>query len=322
MSTPAASEVPVIGFVGLGMMGAPIAERLRAAGHPLVVHNRTREKAEPLLAGGARWAFTPKDVGRAATSKIVFTIVSDARALERVLFGRNGLAHGLRPGALVVDLSTIAPFQSRSFAERLGATGIRFVDAPLGGSVDAARNGRLLIFVGGADEDVGRARPLLERIGRRVEHLGPVGAGSSMKLVNNLITLSYAALAAEALAFAEGLGLDRRRTIDLLLDGGGYSRILEQKRVALEERRYPAQFFLYLAEKDLKLITRTAHLVDRDVPLAHEAERLATEGVRAGLGFQDWAVMLETALGRRWRRDVSATSPGPEAVSPAGSPGT
>ena len=320
MSTPAVPERPAIGFIGLGMMGAPIAERFRAAGHALVVYNRTREKAEPILAAGAKWAFTPKDVGRAATSRIIFTIVSDAKALERVLFGRNGLARGLRAGALVVDLSTIGPSQSRSFAERLQATGVHFVDAPLGGSVDAARNGRLLVFVGGTAEDVTRVRPLLERIGRRVEHLGPVGAGTAMKLVNNLLTLSYAALAAEALSLAEGFGFDRPRTLELLLDGGGYSRILEQKRLSFEERRYPVQFSLSLAEKDLKLIVHAAHQVDRDAPIAREAGRLASEGVRAGLGGQDWAVMLETALGRRWRYpDASEETTGGPPTAP-GSP--
>lgn len=290
-------------------MGAPIAERLRTTDHSLVVYNRTREKAEPLLAAGARWAFTPRDVGRAATAKIVFTSVSDAKALDRILFGRHGLASGLDPGAVVVDLSTISPSQSRSFSEQLSVRGVHFVDAPLGGSVEAARNGRLLVFVGGSEEDVARVRPLLERIGRRVEHLGPVGSGTSMKLVNNLLTVSYVALAAEALSMAEGLGLDRRRTIDLLLDGGGYSRLLEQKRLAFEERRYPTQFRLRLAEKDLKLIAHAAHVVGRDVRIAHEAGHLLADGVRAGLGDEDFAAVLETALARRAERVARRSAP-------------
>jgi len=308
---PSAPSVPLVGFIGLGLMGAPIAERLRTTGHTLVVYNRTRAKAEPLLAAGARWAFTPRDLGRAATSKIVFTCVSDAPALDRVLFGRNGLARGLESGAIVVDLSTVAPSQCRSFADQLSSRGIHFVDAPLGGSVEAARNGRLLVFVGGSDGDVARVRPFLERIGRRVEHLGPVGSGASMKLVNNLLTLSYVALTAEALSLAEGLGLDRRRTIDLLLDGGGYSRLFEQKRLAFEERRYPVQFRLGLAEKDLKLIAHAAHVAGREVRIAHEAGRLVAEGVHAGLGNEDFAAVLETALARRAQHDVRRPTPEP-----------
>lgn len=319
MSTPSTPAPEFVGFIGLGMMGAPLAERLRARGYPLVVYNRTREKAEPLLAAGARLAFTPRDVGRAATAKVVFTLLSEAKALDRVLFGRNGLARGLGAGSLVVDLSTVAPAQSRAFAEKLAAIGVHFVDAPLGGSVEAARNGRLIVFVGGAEEDVARARPFLEQFGRRIEHLGPVGAGTSMKLVNNLLTISYVALAGEALALAEGFGLDRRRTIDLLLDGGGYSRLFEQKRVAFEERRYPVQFRLRLAEKDLRLLGHAAHAAGREAALAHEAGRLVTEAVRAGHGEEDFASVFEAALVRRPRvrkppGAPAATEPGPNAL--------
>lgn len=318
MSGPPATVPEPVGFIGLGMMGAPIAERLMAAGQPLVVYNRTRAKVEPLLAAGARLAFTPRDVGRAATAKVVFSLLSDARALDRVLFGRNGLARGLGAGALLVEMSTIAPAQSRAVAARLSAGGVHFVDAPLGGSVDAARNGRLLIFAGGSEEDVARARPYLEKFGRRVERLGPVGAGTSMKLVNNLLTVGYVALAGEAVALAEGFGLDRRQVIDLLLDGGGYSRLLEQKRIAFEERRYPAQFRLRLAEKDLKLIAHAAHLVDREAALAREAGRLVAEADRAGHGEEDFAAVLEAALARRPRArrpptPALALAPGPAA---------
>jgi 3-hydroxyisobutyrate dehydrogenase-like beta-hydroxyacid dehydrogenase len=298
MSTPGESVPLRIGFVGLGQMGTPIAERLRAAGYPLVVHNRTRAKAEPLIAAGVQWAFTPRDVGRAATAQTVFTSLSDSPAVEKVLFGRQGLVRGLRPGALVVDLSTVAPSESRRFSERLAEGGIRFVDAPVGGSVEAARNGRLIVFAGGSAEDLARARPFLERFSRRVEHLGPVGTGSAMKLVNNLLTVSYVALAGEALAFSDRLGLDRSRVVELLLEGGGRSTMLEQKRLALEERRYPAQFKLRLAEKDLTLIERAAHAVGAEVRIAREVRRLVREGVRAGHGEEDFSAVFEAAIAR------------------------
>jgi 3-hydroxyisobutyrate dehydrogenase-like beta-hydroxyacid dehydrogenase len=321
MSAPAETLPPRVGFIGLGQMGAPIAERLRAAGYPLVVHNRTREKAQPLLATGVLWAFTPRDVGRAATGGVVFTALSDARATEGVLYGRHGLVRGLRPGALVVDLSTIAPSQSRGFSERLATDGIHFVDAPLGGSVEAARNGRLLLFVGGAVEDVARARPFLERFSRRIEHLGPVGAGSSMKLVNNLLTVSYVALAGEALALSDRFGLDRSRVIDLLLDGGGRSAMLEQKRLAFEERRYPAQFKLHLAEKDLKLIGHAAHQVGAAVRIAREVRRLVREGRQAGHGEEDFAAVFEAAILRGSAAPSEGEGRGAPSAEPAAPPG-
>lgn len=321
MSFSVDRESPRIGFIGLGQMGAPIAERLRSAGCLLVVHNRTREKAEPLTVAGATWAFTPRDVGRAATGQLVFTSLSDGRALERVLFGRQGLARGLRPDALVVDLSTIAPSQSRAFSDRLAADGIRFVDAPVGGSVEAARNGRLLVFAGGTAEDVARARPFLAHFSRRVEHLGPVGAGAAMKLVNNLLTVSYLALAGEALAFSDRLGLDRARVLDLLLDGGGRSAMLEQKRLAFEGRRYPAQFKLRLAEKDLDLIVAAAREVGAEVRIAREVRRLLREGVRAGHGEEDFSAVFEAALARGTGRPNASERSSAAVAEPAPPPG-
>jgi 3-hydroxyisobutyrate dehydrogenase-like beta-hydroxyacid dehydrogenase len=298
MTAAAESATARIGVVGLGQMGAPVAERLLAAGYPLVVHNRTREKADALVAAGAHWAFTPRDVGRAAVGGVVFTSLSDGRAVQKVLFGRQGLVRGLAAGALVVDLSTIAPSESRDFAARLAALGIHFVDAPLGGSVEAARNGRLLVFAGGAEEDVARARPFLERFSRRIDHLGPVGSGSAMKLVNNLLTVSYVALAGEALAFSDRLGLDRHRVIELLLEGGGRSAMLEQKRIALEERRYPAQFKLRLAEKDLTLVGEAAREAGAEVRIAREVRRLLREAERAGHGDEDFSAVFESAIAR------------------------
>ena len=316
MSSAPPPPAPTLGFVGLGMMGQPIADRLRAAGQPLVVYNRTRTKAEPLLAQGARWAFTARDLGREVGVGVVFTIVTDAKALDRLVFGPRGLAAGLGRGALLVDLSTIAPAQSRSFGERLAAKGIHFVDAPVGGSVEAARNGKLVAFVGGSAEDVERARPFLANFARRIEHLGPVGAGTSMKLVNNLLTMTYVAVAAEALTLAEGLGLERRRTLDLLLDGNGYTRLLEQKRIAFEERRYPPQFQLRLADKDLRLIADAAKGAGREARIAREAQRMVHEGVRAGRGAEDFSAVFESALVRRAR----GSGP-PPAANPPPPPG-
>jgi 3-hydroxyisobutyrate dehydrogenase-like beta-hydroxyacid dehydrogenase len=310
-----------VGFVGLGMMGAPIAGRLAAAGVPLVVHNRTRGKADPLIAQGATWAETPRAVGRAAAGHVVFTMLTDARAVRATLFGRTGVAAGAAAGTLVVDLSTIAPEESRRFAERLRTRGLRYVDAPVGGSVDAAETGELLVYAGGEEEDVDRARPYLERFARRTERLGPVGAGTSMKLVNNLVTIAGFAVTAEALALAEGLGLPRERTVELLLAGGARSRMLEAKRESLERRSYPPRFKLSLAAKDLRLAERSARESGVGYRLAREARRLADEGIRAGLSEKDFSSLLEAALARGRpaatpRAPVAA--PGPEAD---GSPG-
>ena len=279
-------------------MGAPIAQRLLGRGHELAVHSRTRAKAEPLIAAGAVWAESPKAVGRAARGGVVFMCLTDGPAVRSVLFGRQGVVAGAGPGTLVVDLSTVLPEESRTWAERLERRGVHFLDVPLGGSVDAAATGQLLLYAGGSETDLGRVRPLLEAFARRVELLGPVGAGTSMKLVNNLVSLATIAISSEALALAEGLGLDRSRAIDLLLDGGGRSAMLERKRTFFEERRYPSQFRLPLARKDLALVERTARAVGSPCRLAREARRLTEEAVAAGHEAEDAAAMFEAALAR------------------------
>ena len=226
-------------------------------------------------------------------------MVTDARAVRAVLFGRSGLAAGAGPGTLVVNLSTIAPDESRAATERLARRGIHYLEAPVGGSRDAATRGELLVFAGGDPADLAVARPHLERLSRRLELLGPVGAGAAMKLVNNLVMVATIAIDAEALAFAEALGLEPARVVDLLLAGAGESRALANKREEFLRRDYPVQFKLSLAAKDLGLVARAAREVGTRAPIAREAKRLADEAIRAGLGGQDLAVVLEAARARR-----------------------
>lgn len=288
-----------IGFVGLGQMGSRIATRLLASGHPLIVSARDAGKRAPLVAGGATEARTPAELGRVVGDGIVFVMLRDARSVASVLFGRRGLAAGLRPGALVVNLTTIAPAECRELAARLAAAGVHYLDAPVGGSIDAASDGTLLFLVGGEPSDLERVRPLLTRLGRHVEHLGPTGSGSAVKLVSNLLTVGHVALLAEALSLGEGLGLDRARLLEVLATGGGRSAMLDRKRGKLLERRYDPEFRLELALKDLRLIETAARGAGRVVPMTREARRLASESLRDGHSTEDFSVVLETALARR-----------------------
>ena len=309
---PAAPRPPV-GLVGVGRMGAPIAARLLDRGFPVVLYNRTPGKVEPLVARGARAAESPRAVARAVRGGVLLTLVTNARAVRGVLFGRRGAAGGLGPGDLVVDLSTIAPDESRGIAERLAARGIDFVDAPLGGSVDAAEAGQILVYAGGPAPAIDRARPVLAAFARRVERLGPVGAGTSMKLVNNLLTIGNVALAGEGLALAEALGLERERVLDLLLDGGGQSRMLAAKRTAFSRRDYPARFALDLAAKDLGLVLRSARRAGASPAIVRELRRTALEASRAGHGAEDFPALFEAQLARYGR----AARPAPPSA-PAG----
>jgi 3-hydroxyisobutyrate dehydrogenase-like beta-hydroxyacid dehydrogenase len=302
---------PTVGFVGLGMMGSRMAARLARAGVPLVVTNRSEAKSAPVIAAGARWARRPRDVGEAVGQGVVFTMLRDARAFDAMVFGRAGLAKGLRPGSLVIDLSTVRPDESRGFAERLAPQGIHFVDAPVGGSIDAAEAGSLIFYVGGDPAHVERARALLGHLGHELHHLGPVGQGSAMKLVNNLLTIGNIALLAEALAFGERVGLDRARMLELLGRGGGRSTMLERKRTQLLERRYEPQFLLSLARKDLGLVETSARRASASTRLTREVRRMVDEAVRAGHAEEDFSVVLEAAL----VRGAPAPAP-PETASP------
>ncbi len=314
MATGSSAPPALVGFLGLGTMGAPAAARLLHGGVPLVVHTRDRSKAEPLLAAGAQWADSPRAAGRAVGAGVVFVMVSDARAVRAVLFGRSGLAAGAHPGALVVNLGTIAPDESQAVAERLTSRGLRYLEAPVGGSKEAAERGELLIFAGGNAADLEEVRPLLTRLGRAVEHVGPLGAGMGMKLVNNLVTLGTVAMDAEALAFAEALGIPVDRAADLLLAGGGESRMLRAKRDAFVNRRYPVQFRLALAAKDLKLVARTARGAGGRSPIAREVERLLAEAIRAGHAEEDFSAVFEAARARAVFRHV----PPPPSTPPSG----
>ena len=292
--TPA-SHLPRAGFVGTGMMGVRMAQNLLRGGVPLVVYNRTRAKAEPLVASGAEWAERPSAVARAVPGGVIFLMLTDGRAVERTLFGRGGLAGAATAGTLIVDHSTIDPEESRALSTRLAERGIGFVDAPVGGSIGPAERAEVKFFVGGSDDAVARALPYLERMGRGVERLGPVGAGAAMKLVNNLMTIGTVALLAETLAAGEALGLERRRMVELLRRGGGASVMLENKHRNLAERVYRPEFLLGLARKDLSLLERAARRGGRSTPLAREARRLLEEALRQGHDREDFSSVAETA---------------------------
>ncbi len=318
---PALHPLPAtVGFVGLGQMGSRIAARLARAGLPLVVTDRSPDKAASVVAAGARALPRPLDVGAAVGSGVAFTMVSDAAAFRAVVFGRTGLARGLRAGSLLIDLGTVRPEESREFARRLAERGVHFLDAPVGGSVDAAEAGTLLLFVGGDPAHLERARSLLLRLATEVHHLGPVGQGSAMKLVNNLLSIGNVALIAEALAFGERLGLDRPAMLELLVRGGGRSVMLERKRTELLERRYDPRFRLALARKDLRLIEASGREAHAPTRLAREARRLVDEAMAAGHGEEDFSVVLEAALARTRRPEV-APAPAEDAPSRSVSPG-
>ncbi|MEQ6390770.1 NAD(P)-dependent oxidoreductase, partial [Bacillaceae bacterium S4-13-58] len=206
----------MIGFVGLGIMGNAMAENLLDAGYNLIVHNRTKSKAENLLEKGALWAETPAEV--AEKSDLILSMLTNENAVESMALGESGFLHHLAKGKLWVDSSTVDPNFSRRMAEAATQRNIRFLDAPVSGSKIPAQKGELIFLVGGNKEDLEEVRPLLDVMGKSVQYHGEHGKGASMKLVINLMLAQSMAAFSEAISFGEAIGLEKETIIDTLLN--------------------------------------------------------------------------------------------------------
>ncbi|MGL4648357.1 MAG: NAD(P)-dependent oxidoreductase, partial [Caldilineaceae bacterium] len=203
-----------VGFVGLGIMGQGMARNLLRAGFPLTVWNRTAAKMEQLVGEGATAADSPATV--AAACDIVITCVSDTPDVEAVVLGNDGIASGARPGTLVVDCSTISPQATRTLAARLAELGVALLDAPVSGGSEGAARGTLSIMVGGAESDFARALPVFQAMGKTITHVGPVGAGQTVKLVNQVLVVGNCLAMCEALLLAQAGNVDLQKTFDAI----------------------------------------------------------------------------------------------------------
>ena len=245
-----------VGVVGLGIMGSGMASNLLAKGHQVTVYNRTASRTEPFAAAGAAVASTPNEL--AAACDIVLVCVSDTPDVEAVLFGADGVASGIRGGSLVIDASTISPEATRTYAARLAELGVGFVDAPVSGGSEGAAKGILSIMVGGEVEDVERARPVLEAIGRTITHVGPVGSGQTCKLVNQILVVVNMLAVSEALLLAEAGGLDLGKTIAAVEGGAAGSWMLSNRGPQVVRRDWRPGFTIDLQQKDLRLVLEAA----------------------------------------------------------------
>ncbi len=280
-----------IAFLGLGIMGGGMAANLVRAGHSLVVWNRTAEKAAPLTEMGAVAARTPSEA--VPQARVVFTMLSTPAAVEETALGENGFLSAMRAGALWVDSSTVDPAFSRRMAAEAAARGVRFVDAPVTGSKDAAQNGQLRFLVGAGEADLAEIYPLLEKMGAIIVHAGEQGKGASIKLVFNLIVGQAMLAYAEGLALGEAMGFSRERLLELTLGSPQVPPLLNLKRTRMESDTYPADFPLQWMQKDLHLAALTGYEMGVAMPqtsLAKEVFRLA---INAGLGDEDFAAIVK-----------------------------
>ncbi|MCL1632501.1 NAD(P)-dependent oxidoreductase [Sporolactobacillus sp. CPB3-1] len=282
----------MIGFIGTGLMGSRMAGRLIDAGNELVVYNRTRTKAEPLIIKGARWANSPKQVG--AQTDIVFTMLADPQAVDAVAYGEDGLLNGLKPGSLWVDSSTISPTQSIRLAKAAQEKEIRFLDAPVAGSTGPAEKGELVFFVGGSEKALEEARPLLEIMGKAVHYKGTNGAGAAMKLVNNLMLGQTVAAFSEALAFGESLGLDKAGIIRSLFAGPTAAPILHFKADKFMNEDFAhADFKVNSIYKDMELASEEAYTHGFALPLSNAVKAMYGLCQQQGKGTHDFATLYD-----------------------------
>ncbi len=285
-----------IAFVGLGIMGAPMARNLVEAGFDVAVYTRTAEKAERFAAEhGARAAKTPAEAAEGA--EVFVTMVPDEAQVEEVLFGPGGAAEALSQGALVIDMSTISPTASKRIGERLAEPGLPFVEAPVSGSKPKAEDGTLTIMAGGAPESFERALPLFEAMGERIVRVGPLGHGQMAKLLTNTMGAVNAAALAEAVHAAKAAGIDRDAFLEVAAGSAGASGMLTLKGPPMFDESYePALFKLEHMLKDVRHAIAEARLLGIELQFGALAETLYAEAADNGHGEQDFAAVY-TATG-------------------------
>ena len=289
-----------IGFIGLGVMGRPMALNLLKAGYPMVVWNRTRSKMKPLLEAGAEGADSPREV--AEKSDVVITMVTDSPDVEEVILGPNGVIHGAHPGLIVIDMSTISPTVTRRIAQKLAEKGVKMLDAPVSGGDIGAKKGTLSIMVGGPKETFEECLPIFKVLGKKITYMGPSGMGQTTKLCNQVICALNIQAVCEGLMLGAAAGLDLKKLLEVVTAGAAGSWMLSNLGPKMIERDFRPGFRISHQQKDLRLVLSFASELKLPLPgtalvqqmlRSVEAEGLGDKGTQAAI------VAMEKIAGRR-----------------------
>ncbi len=278
-----------IGFIGTGIMGSRMAHNLLKNNYNLIVNNRTKEKAESLLKAGAGWADSPLDAG--AEADIIFTMLSNPEAVYEVSLGEEGFLSGMKKNSLWVDCSTVNPAFSREMAKKADEYQVRFMDAPVAGTKQPAEKGELIFFAGGNQKDFEEVKPLLEKMGKKIVHMGEYGKGTSMKMVVNLMLGVAMASFSEALVLGEALGFDKETIFNTLLGGPVTAPFLTAKKEKFAEDKYETEFPLQWMHKDLKLVSDTADETNITLPTASVVKEVFSMANQRGFGDLDFSAL-------------------------------
>lgn len=280
-----------IGFIGLGIMGRPMALNLLKAGFDLTVWARRAESMQPLAEAGAKTAASPAAL--ACDVDVAISMVADAPDVEQVMLGEQGVAAAGKAGLLAVDMSTIMPEAARSIAARLRDVGIDFLDAPVSGGEVGAIAGTLSIMVGGSAAAFDKAKPAFERMGKNIVHVGDSGAGQVAKAANQIMTGVGVLTVAEALNFAAQNGVDPAKVREALLGGFAYSKILENHGQRMLDRNFKPGFKAWMHQKDMNIVLQSAHAQGLSLPLSAATAQMFNAVVGSGMGEEDSIAVLK-----------------------------
>ena len=274
-----------VAFIGMGTMGGPMAQNILKASHEVTVHNRTREREEPLEQAGAQRAASPQEA--AVGAEIIVICVSDTPDVEGIILGESGVIHGAQPGTIVVDMSTISPIATRRIADALKEKRIKMLDAPVSGGSEGAQNGTLTIMVGGEAADLEKVMPVLEAMGKTITHVGPTGAGQITKAINQIIISGTYLTVAEGLTLGLKAGLDMPKIVKALSGGAASSWVLSNRANNVINNDYPLGFRVKLHYKDLRIALDTARELGVNLPCTAFVEQIETGLIARGYGDED-----------------------------------
>jgi 2-hydroxy-3-oxopropionate reductase len=279
-----------IAFIGLGIMGSPMAVHLAKAGHDVVGYNRTPDKTKPLVDAGGRAATSVADAVSGA--EVVAVMVPDSPDVREVLAGEGGVFANGKPGTLIIDFSSIRPDVTVELAEQAVAQGFRLIDAPVSGGEAGAVNAALSIMVGGTPEDFAEAQPILDVVGKTVVHVGPNGSGQTVKAANQLIVAANIQVLAEAVIFLEAYGVDTTAALKVLGGGLAGSKVLDQKGQKMLDRSFDPGFRIELHHKDLGIVTSAAREAGVVIPVGALLGQLMASAKAVGDGGLDHSALL------------------------------
>lgn len=278
-----------VAFIGMGTMGAPMALNILKKGHALTVYNRTKGKEAVVVKAGAERANSPKEA--VAKAEIIIVCVSDTPDVEEVILGENGVIQGAQSGSIVVDMSTISPKATRKMAKNLESRGVKMIDAPVSGGSEGAENGTLAIMIGGDPEDVEKARPVLETMGKTITHVGPIGAGQITKAINQTIIAGGYLSVAEGVALGLKAGLDMKKVVQAIGGGAAASWVLTNRAGNMIANDYPLGFRVKLHHKDLRIALEAARELGVVLPIAALVDQIENGLIGRGFGDEDVSAM-------------------------------